>query len=364
MLLPLFLTLGTGAPAAEEIDFYIGTYTSPGGSEGIYQARLNTRTGEISKPALVVQAPNPSFLAIHPNGRFVYAVHELEKGEVGAYEIQPDKTLKLINTQLTVGSYPCHVSVDHGGKNVLTANYGSGSLSCLPIKADGSLAEPSTFFQNTGAGPDSSRQEGPHMHVVHPDANDRFVYACDLGTDEVLVYRFDPAAGALTLSDPRAGKTPPGGGPRHLVFSPDGKFVYVNNEMTSAVTVFERDTATGALNAVQTLGTLPAGDATRNTTAEIALHPSGKWLYVSNRGHDSIAVYEVGSNGRLSLLEITKTGVAEPRGFDIDPSGHWLVVGGQNSNDIVALPIDATGRLYPNVSHVHLSKPVCIVFAR
>jgi 6-phosphogluconolactonase len=365
MLLPLLLALAN-TPFAEEVDFYIGTYTSKEGSRGIYRSRLNTRTGALSEPILAAEAASPSFLALHPNGRFLYAVHETTGGDVSAYAIGDDKNLRLLNTESSKGGGPCHLTVDPTGKNVLTAAYGGGSFACLPIRPDGSLAPVSSFFQNTGSGPDKGRQEGPHGHAIYADAKSRFVYACDLGTDEVLTFRFDPSKGELTLAEPRSTKTPAGGGPRHLALHPKRKFAYVNNEMGNSVTAYAVDEKTGSMRELQTIPTLPEGEKKPGrSTAEIILHPNGRWLYVSNRGHDSIAAYAIGRDGKLTLLEIESAGVKEPRGFDVDPSGKWLVVGGQNSNDLTALAIDpATGKLQPGTARVAVGKPVCVVFAK
>lgn len=368
MKLPmLLLALAPGfAFAADEVPFYIGTYTKPGGSKGIYRALLDTQTGTLSEPTLAADAPGPSFLALHPNGKVLYAVHEPTEGDVSAYAIAADGALRRLNTQSTQGNGPCHVSVDPTGKVVFTASYGAGTLASLPLKGDGSLGPPATVFKNTGSGPDKSRQEGPHLHSIYADAQSRFVYACDLGTDEVLVFRLDVATGKLALSNPRSAKSPPGGGPRHLALHPGGRFAFVNNEMGNSVTAFARDTETGALSPLQTIPTL-AEDTPRTgaTTAEIFCHPNGKWLYVSNRGPDSIAAYAIGREGKLTLTEIEPAGVAVPRGFGIDPTGRWLVVGGQKSDDLTALAIDQeTGALSPGPNHISVGSPVCVAFGK
>jgi 6-phosphogluconolactonase len=354
------------AQAADDVPFYIGTYTSEGGSRGIYRAELNTSTGELSQPTLAAEANGPSFVAVHPNGKFLYGVHEPTGGDVSAFRIEADGKLSKINSQSSGGGGPCHVSVSPDGRNVFTASYGAGSLACLPIKADGSLAEPSEVVQNAGTGPNKSRQEGPHLHAIYADASNRFVYACDLGTDEVLMFRLDSPTGSLAPLSPRSAKVPPGGGPRHLALHPNGRFVFVNDEMTSAVTVFERDKSSGVLNPVQTISTLPDGrDVPGNSTAEIFLHPNGKWLYVSNRGHDSIAAFSVGEDGKLSVLQIAPAGVSIPRGFGIDPSGRWLVAAGQKSNDLTALAIDQTsGKLSAGPNKISVDKPVCVAFVQ
>jgi 6-phosphogluconolactonase len=365
LLLVLAMTT-TPAIAADEVPFYIGTYTSSGGSRGIYRAVLNTQTGKLAQPELAAEASGPSFVALHPNGKFLYAVHEPTDGEVSAYAIEADGQLKKLNTQSSGGGVPCHVSVSPDGKTVFTANYGAGSLASFPLEADGALAAPATKFQNTGSGPDKARQEGPHLHSIYADKENRFVYACDLGTDEVLVFHLDPKAGTLTLAEPRSAKVPAGGGPRHLAFNPDERFVFANNEMTSTVTALRRDPKTGALTAFQTLSTLPGGKPVPgNSTSEIELHPNGKWLYVSNRGDNSIAVFNVANDGKLSVIEVAPAGVAVPRGFGIDPSGRWLVAAGQDSNDLTALAIDSkTGKLSPGPNKITVGKPVCVAFVQ
>ena len=361
--LSAFAVLGCAAVcAAGEIPFYIGTYTSEDGSQGIYRAVLDTDSGVISEPTLAAKASGPSFLALHPNGEFLYAVESPET--VSAFAVGADGMLDRLNSESSHGAGPCHVSVDRAGKNLLVANYGGGSLACLPIKADGSLAEATTVFENRGSGPNPKRQTKPHLHAIYPDSTNRFVYACDLGTDEVLVFEFDAETGKLNLAEPRSAKVPAGGGPRHLALHPDGRFAFANNELTSSVTAFERDPKTGALTPLQTISTLPEGKAVPgNSTAEIFLHPNGRWLYVSNRGHDSIAAYQVGDDGQLSVIEMQAAGVSVPRGFGIDPSGRWLVVGGQKSNDLTALAIDPeSGELAAGPNMVAVGQPVCVVF--
>ncbi|MFZ4507277.1 MAG: lactonase family protein [Fimbriimonas sp.] len=350
------------ATPADTINFHIGTYTAPDGSKGIYHATLNQKNGHISTPELVAEIKDPSYLAYHPNGKFLFAVQESSEGKISSYAVGAGGKLTLVNTQVALGGGPCHLSVDPSGKFLFTAAYGAGKAASLPIAADGSLGAPITNFQNTGSSVNKGRQEGPHMHFIEADAKGKFVYACDLGTDEILVFKLGKD-GSLTLGEPRAAKAPPGGGPRHLAFHPNGKVAFVNNELTNGVTSYAVNATTGALSPIQTLSTLPDG-VTKNTTAEIALHPNGKWLYVSNRGHDSIAVYDVTPAGGLHLVEIHKLDVAEPRGFGIDPSGKWLVVGGQNSNDLTALAIDAHGKLKATGQKVKVGKPICIIFAK
>lgn len=341
------------------VTFYIGTYTSPDGAQGIYRAELNPATGALLAPTLAAKAENPSFVARH--GKFLYAVHETGTGEASAYSISADGGLKLLNSKTGLGAYACHLAVDASGKNLITASYGGGTLVNLPILADGSLGNHTFQFKNSGTGPDKSRQEGPHMHAVYPSVDGKFVYACDLGTDEILRFHFQSATHQLQLAEPRSAKTVPGGGPRHLALSKDGKLAYLCNEMLSSVSVF-RIGKDGDLKLAQTLSTLPKSTP-GNSTAEIFLHPNGKWLYVSNRGHNSVAVFAVQPDGDLKLVEIAPADVKIPRGFAVDPSGHWLVIAGQESNDITSLKIDHnSGRLTATGSRISVGKPVCVIF--
>ncbi len=351
------------AEGGEMLPFYIGTYTSDDGSRGIYRATLDLETGSISEPVLAAEVAGPSYLELDSSGRFLYAVHE-PGGKVSAFAVQPDGTLDRINTESTGGAGPCHLSLDQSGKYLLVANYSGGSLACLPIADDGSLKPASHVFENQGSGPNERRQTRPHLHFVTTDASNRFVYACDLGTDEVLVFRLDTEEGTLESAKPRSARVPAGGGPRHLVLDQKGKRLFVNNELTSSVTAFDRDPESGELTEQQTLSTLPgAKPVPGNTTAAIALHPTEPWLYVSNRGHDSIAVFEIANDAPLTLVEIASAEVSTPRGMAIDPTGRWLVAGGQQSNDITALALDPkTGKLTPGPNKISVGKPVCILF--
>jgi len=365
IFLPLVLAAVSATDmAAKTMEFYIGTYTNPGGSQGIYHATLNGETGEISEPMLATKAGNPSFIALSKNGRFVYAVDENTDGHVAAYKVEPGAKLVLLNAQKVIGSGLCHAFIDGTGKNLFVAAYGSGDLASLPIQADGQLGAATFQFKHQGKGPDSDRQEGPHMHSAFADPHSQFVYACDLGTDDVLTFHLSPADGKLEPAEPATTKTAAGAGPRHLTFNAQGTVVYVNTEMGNTVDVFSRNLKTGALTAVQTISTLPAGESVKGkSTAEIELHPNGKWLYVSNRGDNTIAIYAVGHEGRLRLVEIVPAGVKIPRSFSIAPGGKWMVVAGQNSNDMVSLALDpATGRLSKPGHRVSVGHPVCIAF--
>lgn len=362
------MILSVALPCAAFSDtarFYIGTYTKPGKSEGIYVATIDTETGKLGPVELAGKAASPSFVALSPDGSALYAAVESGKGSVASFSVAADGKLTPLNEKPAGGDGTCHVWVDGTGKNVMAANYGGGSVVCFRTADDGSLGDRSAFVQFQGTGPDKSRQEKPHAHSIYTDSGNQFVYACDLGTDNVWTFAFDAGKGSLRPAEPASGKVPPGAGPRHLAFHPDGLFAFVANEMGLSVTAFSRDPATGALAALQTVPTLPPGTpATGVSTAEIFCHPNGKWLYTSNRGHDSITVYEIAEDGKLTWIETAPAGVKVPRGFGIEPSGKWLVVGGQNDDKIAVLKIDETsGKLTPTDSTAEVGSPVCIHFA-
>ena len=347
-------------------EFFIGTYTSPGGSKGIYYSTLNPETGELSKPTLAAPAESPSYVALSPNRKHLYAVLESTDGDVNAYDIGPNGALTLLNTEKSSGAGACHLSVDHSGKWLFTASYNSGRYAALPIKEDGSLGIRTFDVQNRGTGPDKSRQEGPHLHSIYQAPSANIVYALDLGADDILINEFNPQKGQLLPTIPGVQKSPAGGGPRHMAFHPSKKIAYVNNEMGNSVSVYAMKDS-GALEELQTISTTPDGvPHNDNTTAEIMVHPSGKWLYVSNRGLDSIAIYNIQTDGTLKLMEIEMLAVAKvPRGFDIDATGKWLVVGGQATNTVQSLKINqATGRLQQTQNRITVDKPVCILFRR
>ena len=365
--LPILLAVMLPATAlCADATFYIGTYTKPGKSEGVYVSRLDTGTGKLGAVELAGKAASPSFVALSPDGKHLYAAIEDGGGSVGAFAVGAGGKLTALNQQPAGGGGTCHIWVDATGRNVLAANYGGGSIVCFKTNADGSLGARSAFVQFEGTGPDKRRQEKPHAHAIYTDPANQFVYACDLGTDSVWTFRFDAEKGTLTPAEPAAAKVPPGGGPRHLAIHPNGKFAYVNNEMTLSVTAFSRDPASGALTAMHTLPTLPEGTPTAGvSTAEIFCHPTGKWLYASNRGHDSIAVYAIAADGKLAWIETAPAQVKVPRGFGIDPTGKWLVAAGQGDDKIAVLKIDpATGKLTPNGSTAEVGAPVCILFGR
>jgi 6-phosphogluconolactonase len=349
---------------------YIGTYTSAP-SQGINVGQLDLADGGLKLEGVAAETKNPSFLAVHPNRRFLYAVGEIadfagkRTGAVSAFRIVPATgRLELLNQQSSGGAGPCHVTVDPTGRNVLAANYSGGSVSVLPIRKDGTLGAATAFVQHEGSGADPRRQQGPHAHSINLDAANRFAFAADLGLDKIMIYRFDPAAGTLNANDPAWAAVAPGSGPRHFAFHPSAKFAYVINELKSTLTAFRYEAARGALDELQTLSTLPAGPVEGNTTAEVQVHPSGKFVYGSNRGHDSIAVFAVdAASGQLKPVEHESTQGKTPRNFGIDPTGQFLLACNQGSNSIVGFRIDQqTGELTPTGQKLDVPSPVCVKF--
>ncbi len=350
---------------AADVEFYVGTYTKKNSSRGIYHFRLNAETGAVTGGELAAETASPSFLAMHPTGKFLYAVGEngsvpgQKGGPVSAFAVEADGKLTLLGQQSSGGAGPCHVSVDATGKNAFVANYGGGSIESLPIKADGGLGEPASFIQHTGSGPDAGRQKEPHAHSIY-EHNGR-VYSCDLGTDQIDIYRLDPATGMLSPNDPPFAKVAPGSGPRHLDFS--GGRVFVISEMLNTITVFKLDPANGGLVSEQSVSTLPADFQGKSSCAEIFVHPNGRFVYGSNRGHDSIVVFAVGADGKLSLVEHVSTQGKAPRNFGIDPTGRWLLAANQDTANIVVFKLDpASGKLTPTGQQVEVGSPVCISF--
>jgi len=359
--------------------FYVGTYTDDGGkktdSKGIYAYRYDAATGDITPLGMAAETTNPSFVAIHPNGRFLYAVNEVgnyqgpNSGGVSTFSIDRSTgRLTFLNEVASRGADPCYITVDKSGKYVLVANYTGGSIAVFPVLADGKLGEASAFVQHSGHGPDPKRQEGPHAHSIDLSPDNRFAYVDDLGLDETLVYKFDGSKGTLTPNDPPFAKPEiAGSGPRHFALRPDGKFAYVVSEMKGTVTVFTNDARSGKLNPVQTISTLPKDFKGDIEDAEIEVHPSGKFLYASNRGDgNSIAEFAIDSaKGTLTQVEISSTQGKTPRSFEIDPTGTLLFAANAASNNIVIFRIDqATGKLMPTGKVLDVPSPVCVKFVK
>jgi 6-phosphogluconolactonase len=352
--------------------FYIGTYTEEGSkSKGIYAYRYDAATAQITPLGLAAETTNPSFVAPSPDGKYLYAVNEVgnykgpNSGGVSAFSIdRATGKLTFLNEVASRGADPCYIIVDKAGKYVLVANYTGGSIAVFPVLADGKLGEASAFVQHTGHGTDPKRQEGPHAHSIDLSADNRFAMVDDLGLDELLVYKFDSAKGSLTPNDPPFAKVEAGAGPRHFVLHPGGKFAYVVAEMGHTVTVFSNDGASGKLQPIQTVPTLPKDFKGRNDDAEIQIHPSGKFLYASNRGEDTIVVYSIdATKGTLTQVASVPTGGKEPRSFEIDPTGSLLFAENQKSDNIVVFKIDQkTGQLTATGKVLEVASPVCVKF--
>ena len=352
---------------AESLGVYFGTYTQgENSSKGIYRSMLDLDTGRLSEPVLVAEAKNPSFLEIHPSGKFLYAVSEAGgAGSVSAFAIDAASgQLRLLNQQPSGGAGPCHVSIDHAGKNVLVANYGSGSASVIPIQSDGRVAKPTGFVQHEGSSVNQRRQKGPHAHSINVSGDDRYAYVADLGIDKIMIYRLDVEKGTIVAGNPAFVKVKPGAGPRHFAFGANGKHAYVINELDCTVTAFACEPTSGALREIQTITTLPSGFDGSNTCAEVRVHPSGKFLYGSNRGHDSIAVYRIDpAKGTLTFVEHERAEIKTPRNFNIDPTGRFCLVANQGKDSVVVFRIDkGSGALEATGHKISVAKPVCIRF--
>jgi 6-phosphogluconolactonase len=365
-----------GTSSAGEMFVYVGTYTGEKStSKGVYVARLDLQTGKVTAPELAAETPNPSFLAVHPAGRFLYAANEVrsfgdkETGSVSAFAIDGGSgKLTPLNQESSGGRGPVYVVVDKTGRNVLVSNYGDGSVAALPIGADGLLKPATSFIQHTGSSVHPTRQQSPRAHSINLSPNNRFAYAADLGVDKVFIYRFDAEKGTLAASDPPFAAVQPGAGPRHFAFHPDGRFAYVINEINVTLTAFAADPERGTLTEIQSLSTLPEGVPVQEgfSTAEVQVHPSGRFLYGSNRGHNSITVFAIDQKtGRLTFVQNEPTQGNIPRGFGIDPTGGYFFAANQRSDSVVVFRIDQqTGRLAPTGQTLAIGSPACVKFAR
>ncbi|MBM3867765.1 MAG: lactonase family protein [Verrucomicrobia bacterium] len=350
---------GKAKPAPAQYVFYVGT--SGPKAQGVLRCVLDGKTGKISAPTVAAEAKSASYVALSLDAKFLYATAEAAEGAVAAYAVEGDK-LRLLNTEASKGKGPTHLAVDAVRRNLVVVNYGSGSTTSLPIKADGSLAPATSSVQHVGSGPNAGRQSGPHAHGAYFHPKSGRVYVADLGTDDIFIYKFDAEKGLLAANKPKSGRVAAGAGPRHLAFHPNGKFAYVNNEMALTVTAFtvERN---GGLKEFQTLDTLPAGaDKKGVSTAEIFVRPDGKTLYVSNRGHDSLAVYSIAQDGKLALLQHVLGTPATPRGFGLSADGRWLVCAGQKSGTLNAYKIGRDGKLTDTKQAVEAPAAAAVVF--
>lgn len=346
-------------PAQER--FYLGTYSR----DGIYTGTIDSETGKLSPVTIAAPANNAGYLAFSPDASHLYAVTYDDGGSVAAYKVGTDGALTFLNKVPVQAPGGCYLSVDPSGKNVLVANYDSGTIVSNKINPDGSLGDHTQTVAFKGSGPDPARQDHPYAHFITADSSDHFIYACDLGTDHVWAYHFDPGTGKFLDPVALQGKVPAGSGPRHLVFGPGQNFAYVNGEMGRNVTVFTHYKATGDLLPLQSEPLFPgAVPSAAIRTAEIVIHPSGKWLYVSSRGDDIISQFGIGSDGRITFVQEVPALVKEPRGFGVDPAGRWLISAGQNDSQIAVLAIaQDTGKLTPAGDKAAVPSPVDVLFA-
>lgn len=340
---------------------YIGTAT-----KGIYLANFDTKSGKLSAPEMVSDTAAPSYLAIE--GQHLYAVNEVKEGAVSAFKIDHSSgKLTPLNSMSVKSAGPCYIAFDKTEHFAITANYSGGSITVLPVAGDGRLGEPTEFIQHKGSGPNRDRQTMPHPHWVGFITPSKLALVADLGIDEVAIYNFDVRKGKLTVGNPAFMTIPPGSGPRHGAMHPSGKFFYLINELSSNLMEFYFEAELKRFTLIQTLSTLPDGFKEENTGAEIAVHPTGKFVYASNRGHDSIAVFSVNDvkRGTLALVEHVPSGGKTPRQFEIDPTGRWLLAGNQGSDNVAVFSIDqSTGKLTATGMVTGVPKPTCIKFAK
>ena len=370
VLLSLFTLACSFASGAEPLRFFVGTYTDPNGSRGIYTGQFDTERGILTEPTLVAESDNPAFLALHPSKPYLYAVCEIPKGMLLAYQYnKATGQLTPLDKKEAAGQITCHLAIcltPNGTTGaIVVANYTSGNVVSFPLLENGKLGDAASDIKHEGSGPNTARQQSAHPHGVYFDG--ATIAVPDLGIDQVVYYTLDLATAALSSSADHAPlRLAPGAGPRHMTTSKDKRFVYVLNELDSTVSVFVRR-RTQSPERVQTVSTLTAGKdaaALNNTTAEIELHPSGKFLYTSNRGDDSIAVFAV-SDGKLTLIQNVSTGGRTPRFFCLDPSGRFLLACNQDTGNICVLSVDQeTGKLTPTSQSVNVPKPICLVFAQ
>jgi 6-phosphogluconolactonase len=369
LVLSVLLPLPAGAANQGKYLVFIGTYTDHG-SKGIYAYRFDARTGQSTALGLAAESVQPSFLTTDASGHFLYAVNETENyegqptGAVSAFAIDAASgKLSLLNQVSSRDAGPAHIALDQTGKFALVSNYTRGSVAVFPVLTNGRLGDVSAFVQHHGSAGDKTREEGPHAHAVAFSKDDRFALVADLGLDQVFAYPFDATKGSLG-NDPKITKTNPGSGPRHLVFNQNGKLLYVINELQSSVTTYAYDPANGGLRELSTISALPDGFSGKSAAAEIALHPSGKFLYTSNRGADSITLFSIApGKGTPSRVEIVPVNGKTPRNFAIDPTGSWLWAANQESDNIVIFRINhKTGRLTPTGQVLQVASPACVKF--
>ena len=370
LLASIFFACSSNLPA-NKVRMYVGTYTGKG-SDGIYLFQFDTATCEVLPKGLAVRTENPSFLTVDHTGRFLYAVNEIDSfngeasGAISAFAIdQETGMLTRLQQVSSLGSGPAHLSLDREGRYLLAANYGGGSVAVYPVESDGRLGERTAFMQAHGSSVNRARQSSPHAHFVQVSPDNREAFVADLGIDKVLVYDFDGASGALKADSAKFRSLDPGAGPRHVAFGASGKDVYVVNELNSTVTHFAYDARRGNLEKRETVSTLATNMLGTNSTAENIIDREGRWLYVSNRGDDSIVQFDIDpESGNLKLVDRVPCGGQSPRHITFDPSGRWLISSNQKSNTITMFQVNARdGRLTEFSKHLELFSPVCVVFA-
>lgn len=354
----------TDAPQAGRELIYVGTY-SKRGSEGIYILEFDRSTGKLTQKQTVANSKSPSFLAIHPSGKFAYSVNEdaKEADGVSAYSLnRTNGQLTLLNQEDSNGGAPCHISIDQTGKLAFVSNYSGGTFTVLPIKADGSLGKATTTLSYSGSGPNKQRQEKAHIHSAFISPDNRFIYVSDLGSDKIYIYQIDPAQGSIKPASTPFVSVKPGSGPRHFTFHPNGQFAYGVEELVSGVSVFAINKKTGGLTLLEdNVKTLPADFSGQNTSADIHIDPKGRFLYQSNRGHNSLAIFAIQADGKLKWVGEQATDGKNPRNFMIDPKGEFLLVANQDSDNIVVFRIDPkTGLLKKVGEPISVPAPVCL----
>jgi 6-phosphogluconolactonase len=357
---------------AGDVPVIIGTQAS-GSNKGFSVAQFDTSTGKLSAAKLLVEASAPAFFVIHPDNKHLYTCNSINNfqgqssGAISAYSLNP-ATVKLIllNQVPSGGAGPCYISLDNSGHYVFVANYSAGNISVFAINSDGSIGNRTAFVQHTGKSIYPERQASAHAHFIKVDASNRFVFVADLGTDKVFIYKFDQKTGALSASSPAFIQLTPGSGPRHIAFHPGGRFIYVINELSCTITAFAWDSKKGTASELQTIATLPSDFKGENTCAEIKIHPNGKFLYGSNRGHNSIAAFAIDAvTGKLTFIEHVSTQGQKPRNFSFDPSHHWMIVTNIDSNNAVVFRVnETTGRLTQTGEPVTVPDPYCIQFVQ
>jgi 6-phosphogluconolactonase len=355
-------------PAAAADPLVFVTAFAPGERGGIHAFEFRTADGRLKPLRRTAGAENPFFLALSPDRKYLYSTHAKQFGgkeneQVAAYEVVGRTgELRLLNRRSAEGTATCYVDVDKTGKAVLLANYSSGSVAALPIKPDGSLGEPASFLRHRGSSVNPHRQKEPHAHCIVVSPDNRYAFAADLGTDHIFCYKLDPAAAKLTPNSPPFARSPAGAGPRHLAFHPNGKRVYAINELLNSVSVFDYDAGPGTLSAKQTISTLPDGFKGASYCADVKVTPDGRYLYGTNRGHDSIAAYKVGEDGRLSRIALEPSRGKGPQNLAITPDGRWLLCANMPGNNVAVFRIDPkTGRLTSAGEPVEQPSPSCIM---